>query len=291
MLREPLFNDLRTKQQLGYIVSAYYEMGFSSRPNDELASLGPLTAPVDFITVVILSRKLPPPDIVERIDDFMGTFRESLESMPESEIRDHADGLSTKLLKPIQKLQTEASTHFGKIHRYSPEILHQFNQKNSRGKDLAGRLPWNSVKPLAEAIRTLTREDLLETWDRMTHPSTRARIVSCVYGNTFPMASGSAESSSSSSSSIIPRPTSPSWNAPQRSKVVNRFSDILQLRKKLSAYDDRTSQQQRRTFSTWIGRAPSQPAWAKIGFGCMLGAGVVGLAFAFRNQRRPLARR
>lgn len=282
MLREPLFNDLRTKQQLGYIVHAYHELGFSSRPNDELENLGPSTTPVDFITVAILSRKLPPSDIVQRIDEFMVTFRESLENMPESEIRDHADSLSTKMLKPTQKLQTEASNHFGKIQRYAPEIL---KGKPSDATDQAARLPWNSVEPLAGTIRSLTRQDLLKAWDRMTHSSTRSRIVSCVYGNTFPLAAGPT------GDKIHARAASSGWGTPRRTMVMNSFPDILQLRKRLTAFDDRALLQGR-AFSTWLAtRVSSQPAWAKVGLGCMLGAGVVGLAFAFRHQRRPTVRR
>lgn len=57
MLREPLFDELRTKQQLGYIVSAYYEIGYSSRSSD--SDLGPLVVPVDFITInILVSRTL-----------------------------------------------------------------------------------------------------------------------------------------------------------------------------------------------------------------------------------------
>mmetsp|Transcript_15246 Transcript_15246/g.27671 ORF Transcript_15246/g.27671 Transcript_15246/m.27671 type:complete len:1041 (-) Transcript_15246:645-3767(-) len=34
MIKEPLFNELRTKQQLGYIVSSYYDVNYSSRQTD-----------------------------------------------------------------------------------------------------------------------------------------------------------------------------------------------------------------------------------------------------------------
>jgi hypothetical protein len=286
MLREPLFDDLRTKQQLGYVVSAYYESGFSSRPNDELASLGPLSTPVDSITVAILSRKLPPPDIVKRIDEFMDTFRESLLNMPESEIRDQADALSTKLLKPIPKLQTEASNHFAKISLYGPELFHTMNKDITNGRlDPTKRLPWDSVQSLAATLRSLTREELVETWDRMTKPSTRSRIVSCVYGNTFPLPAQSAERR------IIPRPVSAGWLTRRHTKVVNNFSDILQLRKKLLVFDDQASPANRH-FSSWLSnRVLPQPLWAKVGFGCAIGVGMFGLTFAFRNQRRALSKR
>ena len=95
ILREPLFDSLRTKQQLGYVVSSYYEIGFSSRTEQDHA-LGPLTIPVDFLTINILSRKLAPPEVAGRIEEFMTGFRDSLIQMPESELRDYANALSSK---------------------------------------------------------------------------------------------------------------------------------------------------------------------------------------------------
>jgi hypothetical protein len=283
MLREPLFDDLRTKQQLGYVVSAYYEVGLSSRSNEDIGSLGPLTVPVDFITVVILSRKLTPPDIVKRIDDFMISFRESLVHMPESEIRDHASALSSKLLKPVQKLQTEASNHFEKIQRYSPEIFHNLQKDRSRGQySVDQHLPWNSIQSLAGALRKVTRQDLLETWDRMTQPATRSRIVSCVYGKTFPLAG--------STSTLEPNGAGLAWGSRGRVTVMDSFPALLQLRTKFRAFDDQVSQpSQRRFFSSFVGRVQSQPLWTKIGVGAILGAGIFGLSFAFRTQaRRPV---
>jgi insulysin len=176
IMREPLFNSLRTKQQLGYIVSSGYEIGISSQSNE--SGQIPLTTPVDFIYINILSQKMAPPDIVDRIDEFIQAFRKSLEEMPESEIIDHADSLSTKLVKPIQKLQSEAALHYSRIVRYGPEV------HRSSG---AQEIPWNTTQMLASTIRELRREDLLKTFDTMTHPSTRCRVVSSVYGKKFPL--------------------------------------------------------------------------------------------------------
>ena len=139
---------------------------------------------------------MAPPDIVHRIDDFLRTFRESLEGMAESEIRDHADSLSTKLLKPIQKLQSEASLQYSRIERYGPEVFHPSNYDSREniqaiGSSDAGGIPWNTTEALASTIRGLRREDLLNAFDRMTHPSTRSRVISCVYGSKFPLKKGS----------------------------------------------------------------------------------------------------
>jgi hypothetical protein len=274
MLREPLFDDLRTKQQLGYVVSAYYEMGQSSRPGDQQAALGPLTCPVDFITICILSRKLPPPDITRRIDEFLEVFRESLASMPESEIRDHAEALSTKLLKPIQKLQSEANNHFTTIQRYGPEVFYKNNALGGGGGG-GGEvknpdLPWRSVETLARSIQTLERKDLLESWDRMMDPSDRCRVVSCVYGNTFPLAAnekGLAAAAGNNHNKMV---------------VNNKFGDLLQWRKNMAIYDDQATQARKRSIFRLPG-PPQSRMWTMVGVG-VLGVGVVGLSMAARNQ-------
>jgi hypothetical protein len=182
MIREPLFNELRTKQTLGYVVSSYYDVSVAAR-SQEHASLGPLRLPVDFMVINVLSRKVPPPEICERIDSFLEQYRESLLETPESQIQQHASALSTKLLKPIQKLPTEAQMHFTKITRYAPELLDQHVGQ----AQAEGALPWKSVESLAGAISRLRREDLLRTWDRLVLPHNRGRVVSYVYGSTFPL--------------------------------------------------------------------------------------------------------
>jgi len=187
MLREPLFDELRTKQQLGYVVSSYYDTGFSSRgpdygdqavdPSMEMSL--PCTTPVDYIVVNILSRKVTPQEVLLRLDEFMSTFRKTLEIMPESEIKDHEDALSKKLLKPIQKLSNETAIQFRKICLYGAEVLHS----DSTYKDL----PWNSAEVLARTIQKLERADLLSVWDSVVENKERSRVVSSVYGNTFPL--------------------------------------------------------------------------------------------------------
>jgi secreted Zn-dependent insulinase-like peptidase len=92
-----------------------------------------------------------------RIDEFLGSFRETLLAMPESEIQNHASALSKKLLKPIQKLGQEASSQFSKTHRYAPEVLANGGTDNDP--------PWESVKTLAHEIQSLGCDDLLQTWD------------------------------------------------------------------------------------------------------------------------------
>ena len=248
ILREPLFDSLRTKQQLGYIVSSYYEIGLSSQSNAH--GQVPATTPVDFISINVLSQKMSPPDIADRIDEFLQDFRKQLIEMPESEIRDHADSLAIKLLKPIQKLQSEASTQYSRISRYGPEVFLRAKRRDvattsnleATGSDDEDEFPWDTSQALASTIRGLNREDLLNTFDRMTHPSTRSRIVSCVYGSKFPLKSSTnsldtsiGAPSSSLLSSLIPRGYGGKSIA--TTKIVNSFSDLLKFRTTLPNFN------------------------------------------------------
>jgi secreted Zn-dependent insulinase-like peptidase len=216
MVREPLFDELRTKQTLGYIVNSYYDVGLSSKP-DELPPGDPFTVPVDYIVINVLGRKAAPLEVARRIDEFLVSFRQSLLNMPESEIQHHATSLCTKMLKPIQKLSEEASSQFGKILNFAPEVL---SQKGRRKE-----LPWNNSPSLAKTIASLSRADLLQTWDRLIIPENRARILSCVYGTTFPLPNDLV-------SSDMPRKSTG-----KRIVVVNQLDRILELRQRLAVFD------------------------------------------------------
>ncbi len=71
--------------------------------------------------------------------------------------------------------------HFGKIQKYAPEVLH------TNGPS---QLPWNSAQDLASTIRGLGRSDLLKTWDNVVAGKKRSRVVTHVYGSTFPFVEG-----------------------------------------------------------------------------------------------------
>ena len=252
ILREPIFNELRTKQTLGYIVSSYFESGSSMRPACQ-AELGPMNVSVDAFSIVVLSRKVSPPEVAERIDAFLDEFRTTLSNLPESEIKSHAESLSTKLLKPIQKLSTEANTQFSKILRYAPQIL---DEKS------AEEIPWNPVvaRELASKLQSLDRSHLLETWDSMFVRQKRARIISCVYGSTFPFEKHFKARSS-------------------RRLVLTKVSDIVEIRKRLPAYDNNPTQIHR-----WWIPARMTPE-STIAVAALVGVGALGWTIWTRTKK------
>ena len=175
IIREPCFNELRTKQQLGYIVSSFYDMGYSTNAT-------PLTTSIDSLTVYVLSRKVEPKDVAARIDDFLLNFRSKLEDMPSTEIQDYAESLAKELTKPIRKLGTEASNQFGKIKRYAPEALYSDNESSLED------IPFDNAEVVAAALRKLDRNMILDVYDSLImKKESRSRIRTHVYGRTFPM--------------------------------------------------------------------------------------------------------
>lgn len=285
ILREPLFNSLRTKQQLGYIVSSSYEIMITSQSNEN--GQVPLTTPLDFISINVLSQKMAPPDIVDRIDDFMTTFRESLEKMPESEIHDYADGLATKLLKPIQKLQSEASLQYTRIERYGPEVYHRCKDNGD-----AAAISWNNAEALASTIRGLRRADLLETFDRLTHPSTRSRLVSCVYGKKFPLQKSVDRGTSivTSTAPPFPQPSTSNFSFssllqsdkffPKKirtTKIVDSFPDLLKHRSALPNFNHNGPSQKSNSSTGILSSLPKHQRRAfAIGLG-LVGATIIGM--------------
>lgn len=183
MLREPLFNQLRTKEQLGYIVNSYYDLGFCTKNviDSEATEISFSATPIDSIVVNILSKKVPPPVLTQRVDEFLDSFRERLSCMDKDEIKSHTKALSQKLMEPKKKLGDEVALHFSKISRYAPEIL-----QNNCVEESSNILPWNSATHLAEAMEYIDRDSLLKTWDNVISCKRRSRIVSHVYGKIFP---------------------------------------------------------------------------------------------------------
>ena len=108
----------RFPSQCSYVVHSSYELAFSSAWPDSntlcdeastlMRSLREIT-PIDSIVMSILSKNTNPLDVASRIDNFLAEFRVILETMPQSELQDHAASVSKQLRKPIQSLGDEVS--------------------------------------------------------------------------------------------------------------------------------------------------------------------------------------
>jgi secreted Zn-dependent insulinase-like peptidase len=225
IIKEPFFNELRTKQQLGYIVSSYYDINFTSRQPDLVEALSTSasspslsTISVDSMVLYVLSRKEPPIEVTSRIDDFLVNFRSRLKDMDAAEIQGYADSLADSLTKPIRKLGEEAKYNFCKIRRYAPEVL----GVESEQADVD--LGWDNPQVMANALRGLDRSYLLQVFDELVlKQETRTRIVSTVYGKTFPMPA-----------QLKTRGTS---------STISSLEDLLAKRSKMIPFDPSTNYQ------------------------------------------------
>ena len=265
ILREPLFDELRTKQTLGYIVSSYYDIGISSAPASRDCTNW--NVPVDYMVISVLSRKLAPPDVLARIDEFLLNFRETLASLSDGEIKKYATSLSSILLKPIQKLNVESAMHFSKIQRYAPEI---------QGTTL--QMPWDNAKIMARTIQSLRHTDIITTWDRLTHPGYSTKIVSCVYGTTFPLLTDQILRSTNPGKAIV---------------VVDNLQEIVNLRTNLPVYDNtvRISSRSLLSFKSlgWLKipyAVPNTISYVSLGIAAtVFGAGMIGWSFLNRPKK------
>eukprot|EP00903_Cladosiphon_okamuranus_P013078 g12199.t1 len=161
MMREPCFTELRTRQQVGYIVSSgVHNYGRGSR------QLG--------FSVHALSKTLGPDEICSRIDAFLPQFREILRNMSKEEFDTHVVSQIAKQLEPPKKADAE----FGYILN---EVF-------------TGDLKWDRAAAKAELLRTITLEEVLALLDsEMLAKDGAKRMNILVYGKNHKKPSGSSE--------------------------------------------------------------------------------------------------
>jgi len=127
ILSPAFYNQLRTEKQLGYIVFA------SSMPILEHPGLA----------LVVQSPSATPAELQRHIEGFISSSRDLVESVDSQQLEDYKQSLLVELLKKDQKLSD-------RTNRYWREIDRGYQQFDSR-------------EQLAEAIRNVTREQLVST--------------------------------------------------------------------------------------------------------------------------------
>jgi hypothetical protein len=110
-------------------------------------------------------------------------------------------------------------------------------------------------------------------------PGKRCRIVSCVYGNTFPLKE---------------KPTigSSTWGLfAKQTKIVNNFQDVIRLRKRLEVFDDSPSRKRGLVPRLWNPFVAASGSRNMLIFGIgVFGFGVLGLTMTTRNKKMGLKR-
>lgn len=156
ILEEPAFHELRTVQQLGYMVDAslcYYDS-------------------VGGFQISIQSTVATPDELLRRIDAFLIDVREKIiEEMCDEKFQEYVNALITNKAEPDRRLSSRALRYWGELS--------------------SGYLQYDRSQRELEALQTVTKEDVcavFDDWISRDGRNTR-RIVSQVFGNQHPFSS------------------------------------------------------------------------------------------------------
>ena len=135
LIEQPMFAELRTKQQLGYVVhSGAYLSGLG---HDEVAGS----------YIVILSKSQPPPSLQKAIDAYVVQADEVIAKLTNDEFLTSRTALVTRFREPDRTL-AEASDR-----RWRPIVAEHYD--------------WNARANSADAIEKVTQEDTIALAKRL----------------------------------------------------------------------------------------------------------------------------
>ncbi|KAH8737683.1 Metalloenzyme, LuxS/M16 peptidase-like protein [Ilyonectria robusta] len=144
MIHEPAFDQLRTKEQLGYIVFSGAR-GFSG------------TYGLRFL----LQSEMTPEYLDSRIEAFLTRFGETLAKMSDSEFEGHKRSLVIRRLEKLRNLDQESSRHWAQIaNEYYDFELAQLD---------------------AAHIKPLTKPEIMEFFNKHFNPSSTQRARLAIY--------------------------------------------------------------------------------------------------------------
>ncbi|CAN7139118.1 unnamed protein product [Brassica rapa subsp. narinosa] len=148
IIGEPLFNQLRTKEQLGYVVEC-----------------GPrLTYRVQGFCFCVQSSKYGPIHLLERVDNFIKDIEALLEQLDEESFEDYRSGMIARLLEKDPSLLSETNDLWSQI--VDKRYMFDFSHKE------------------AEELRSIEKKDVIEwykTYFRESSPKCR-RLAVRVWG-------------------------------------------------------------------------------------------------------------
>lgn len=98
LTEEPAFDQLRTKEQLGYIVFSGYRYSATSMAYR-----------------VIVQSERSAPYLESRIEEFLRNFRQKLETQTEKEFQDHVKAVILRLTEKLKNLNNESSRLWDRI--------------------------------------------------------------------------------------------------------------------------------------------------------------------------------
>ncbi|XP_009119011.1 nardilysin-like isoform X2 [Brassica rapa] len=148
IIGEPLFNQLRTKEQLGYVVEC-----------------GPrLTYRVQGFCFCVQSSKYGPIHLLERVDNFIKDIEALLEQLDEDSFEDYRSGMIARLLEKDPSLLSETNDLWSQI--VDKRYMFDFSHKE------------------AEELRSIEKKDVIEWYKTYFRESSRKcrRLAVRVWG-------------------------------------------------------------------------------------------------------------
>ncbi|KAL2263080.1 hypothetical protein VTK26DRAFT_8305 [Humicola hyalothermophila] len=144
IVREPCFNQLRTKEQLGYIVYS-----------------GIWTGVTQYGFYFVIQSEKTAPYLETRIEGFLRSMANFLEEMSEEEFESNKRSIINSRLEKPESLTQET-------HRYWAHIHSEFYAFDNASQD-------------ADHIRLLTKADMIEFFNQYIHPNSLSRAKLAVY--------------------------------------------------------------------------------------------------------------
>ncbi|KAK4156700.1 ubiquitin carboxyl-terminal hydrolase [Chaetomidium leptoderma] len=144
IVHEPCFNQLRTKEQLGYIVYS-----------------GTWTSITQYGFYFVIQSEKTAPYLETRIEEFLKTVAKTLEDMSEAEFESNKRSIIDKRLERLKYMEQESNRHWTHIHS-------EFYAFDNAPQDAA------HIKPL-------TKADMIEFFNEYIHPSSPSRAKLAVY--------------------------------------------------------------------------------------------------------------
>ena len=160
ILSEPTFNILRTKEQLGYIVSA----GAWSALGDNEAGLR-----------IVVQSERGPVYLEERVEAFLDHMKGVIELMTDEEFAEQKNGLERKWREVAKNLNEEVSRFWAHIHSGYLDFLRRKLSPFSFCRTVCRVLTQPIGIEDAEFLKTVCKQDVLSLFLSCIHPSSKTR--------------------------------------------------------------------------------------------------------------------
>jgi insulysin len=130
-LKEPCFNQLRTNEQLGYVVAAIAR---------------PIRGILHF-NILIQSAAKPTHYLSQRIENFLGTVRDKIKEISDEEFKKHCNSTLVILSQKDLSVYDEATRYWNEIHKHT----YLFNRQQVNVEEI-GKLQKEQLAELFEDI-------------------------------------------------------------------------------------------------------------------------------------------